>query len=94
MLEQIVEALKHVEYMVLVLTPGAIASDIVRKEWRQAVSASRDNTFKVWDLASGTIIASFSGEAGFISCVVAPDGKTIVAGDQGGRVYFLRLENF
>jgi len=27
------------------------------------------------------------------SCAVAPDQLTIVAGDEGGRVYFLRLEN-
>jgi Mrp family chromosome partitioning ATPase len=36
--QQIVAALtnEHVEYMVLVLTPAAMRSDIVRKEWRLA----------------------------------------------------------
>lgn len=34
--DQIVEALKQVEYMVLVMTPESIKSDIVRKEWRLA----------------------------------------------------------
>src|SRR5437867_12982808 len=33
---QIVEALNHVEFMVLVMTPAAIESPIVRKEWRYA----------------------------------------------------------
>ncbi|HQR34385.1 MAG TPA: NB-ARC domain-containing protein, partial [Blastocatellia bacterium] len=33
---QITEALDSVQFMLLVLTPGAIASDIVRKEWRYA----------------------------------------------------------
>jgi alpha-ketoglutarate-dependent taurine dioxygenase len=36
--QQIVAALtnEHVEYMVLVLTPAAMRSDMVRKEWRLA----------------------------------------------------------
>src|SRR5579864_3348691 len=33
---QIVEALNQVEYMVLVMTPAALRSPIVRKEWRYA----------------------------------------------------------
>ena len=33
---QITEALDQVEFMVLVLTPGAMQSPIVRKEWRYA----------------------------------------------------------
>ena len=33
---QIVEALNQVEYMVLVFTPGALKSPIIRKEWRYA----------------------------------------------------------
>ena len=34
--DQILEALKQVEYMVLVMTEAALASPVVRKEWRQA----------------------------------------------------------
>lgn len=34
--QQILEALDHVEYLVLVMTPAAIASPIVAKEWRMA----------------------------------------------------------
>src|SRR5438067_2167584 len=34
--QQIVEALNHVEFMVLVMTPGAMQSPTVRKEWRYA----------------------------------------------------------
>jgi len=34
--EQIKEALDYVEYMVLVITPAAIQSPIIRKEWRYA----------------------------------------------------------
>jgi len=34
--QQITEALDQVEFMVLVMTPNALASDTVRKEWRYA----------------------------------------------------------
>ena len=59
---------------------------------KRAISGSLDNTIKVWDLSSGNIIASFTGESSIASCAIAPDGVTIVAGDASGRVYFLRLE--
>ena len=36
--EQIKEALDHAEYMVLVITPAAIKSPIIRREWRYARS--------------------------------------------------------
>jgi WD40 repeat protein len=50
------------------------------------------DTLKVWNLATGNIIASFTGESPIASCAIAPDGLTIVAGDRLGRIYFLRLE--
>ena len=59
---------------------------------RRVVSASEDKTLKVWDLETGALICTFICE-GFVSCAaVAPDGRTFVAGDAAGRVYFLRLE--
>ena len=59
---------------------------------KRAISGSSDNTLKVWDLSNGNIIASFTGESPIACCAIAPDGVTIVAGDESGRVYFLRLE--
>ncbi|WP_442945174.1 WD40 repeat domain-containing protein [Nostoc sp.] len=60
---------------------------------RQVISASLDNTLKLWNLETGKEIATFTGEAPFICCTVAPDRVTIVAGNSSGRVHFLRLEN-
>ncbi|MFB2969677.1 NB-ARC domain-containing protein [Aerosakkonema sp. BLCC-F183] len=57
-----------------------------------AVSASDDNTLKIWDLASGKDIATFAGDSVLDCCAIAPDGVTIVAGEESGRVHFLRLE--
>ncbi len=58
----------------------------------KAVSGSEDNTLKVWDPATGEEIMTFEGESPFNCCAVAPDGKTIVAGDEAGIVHFLRME--
>lgn len=56
------------------------------------ISASSDHTLKVWDLKTQKIIASFTGESSINCCAVAPDGVTIVAGEESGRLHFLRLE--
>ncbi|MDZ8226403.1 WD40 repeat domain-containing protein, partial [Nostoc sp. ChiVER01] len=59
---------------------------------QQLISASLDSTLKVWNLATGEVIATFTGESFINCCAVAPDRMTIVAGEQSGRVHFLRLE--
>ncbi|MBD0340551.1 MAG: WD40 repeat domain-containing protein, partial [Microcoleus sp. Co-bin12] len=64
----------------------------ITPDGKRAISGSTDKTLKVWDLSSGNVIASFAGESSIASCAIAPDGVTIVAGDESGRVYFLRLE--
>jgi WD40 repeat protein len=65
----------------------------VTPDGQRAVSASLDTTLKVWDLATGTVVATFFADGDTGACAVAPDGVTICAGDAFGRVHFLRLEN-
>jgi WD40 repeat protein len=60
---------------------------------RRAVSASEDKTLKVWDLETGQELSSFTTEANKLCCAIAPNGDTVVAGDRGGHVYFLRMED-
>ncbi|MET0112282.1 hypothetical protein [Limnospira fusiformis] len=64
----------------------------IAPDGKTAVSASSDRTLKLWDLATGGVLATFTGEAPMISCAVADDGVTVVAGDWLGGVNFLRLE--
>jgi hypothetical protein len=45
----------------------------------------------VWDLDDGRLIVTFHCDAPALCCACA-DERRIVAGDGGGRVYFLRLE--
>jgi WD40 repeat protein len=63
----------------------------VTPDGKRAVSASADYTLKVWDLATGLLITTFHCDAPAHCCVFA-DERRIVAGDEGGRVYFLVLE--
>ncbi|CAK0745829.1 hypothetical protein CCP3SC5AM1_1300004 [Gammaproteobacteria bacterium] len=38
------------------------------------------------------LIAEFTGESPILTCAVAEDGVTIIAGEKSGRIHFLRLE--
>ena len=52
----------------------------VTPDGKQAVSASDDQTLKVWDLASGRELRTLAGHSSFVSAVtVAPDGKQAVS---------------
>jgi WD40 repeat protein len=62
----------------------------VTADGRRAVSASLDHTLKVWDLESGRVIATFTCDAAAL-CVFA-GAQTIAAGDAGGQVHFLSLQ--
>ena len=63
----------------------------VTPDGKRVVSASWDRTLKVWDLDDGRLIATFHCDGAAYCCACA-DERRIVAGDEGGRVYFLRLE--
>ena len=58
---------------------------------KRAVSASWDGALRLWDLETGAVLAAFYCEAAPFCCACAAP-KWIVAGDQGGRIYFLALE--
>ena len=65
----------------------------ITADGRRLVSGSEDKTLKVWDLETGALICTFNCEGSVDCAAVALDGRTFVAGDAVGRVYFLRLEN-
>ncbi|KOP25883.1 hypothetical protein AMR41_13365, partial [Hapalosiphon sp. MRB220] len=71
---------------------NSVSAVAVTPNEQQVISASSDNTLKVWNLDTGEVITTFTGEYPINCCAVAPDGVTIVAGEQSGRVHFLRLE--
>jgi WD40 repeat protein len=62
----------------------------VLADGRRAVSGSRDNTLRLWDLESGEVIATFTGDAA-ITCVAVARDDLFVAGSGNGAVHILRL---
>jgi hypothetical protein len=71
---------------------NSVEAVAVTPDGRCAVSASNDRTLRLWDLESGKEVATFTGDDHMGSCAIAPDGHTIIAGDESGRMHFLRLE--
>jgi len=65
---------------------------VISPNGQTLVTAFDDRTLKVRDISTGKEIAQFIGESAIWCCAIAPDGKTIVAGEASGRVHFLRLE--
>jgi WD40 repeat protein len=59
---------------------------------QRALSASSDRTLKLWNLTTGACLYTFHGDSAFLCCAISADGRTVVAGDRAGVVYFLRLE--
>lgn len=68
------------------VTHVALAAD-----GRRAVSASFDNTLRVWNLDSGACLARFSADGPIPVCGITTGAHVIVAGDAAGRVHILRL---
>ena len=64
----------------------------VTPDGERAVSASDDQTLKVWDLSSGECIVTFTCDWPAHCCAYSDALKLIVAGDAGGHLHFLRLE--
>lgn len=61
----------------------------VYADGRRAISASYDQRIILWDLASGNVIANFFADAPVTARAIV--GDKIVAGDQLGRVHFVRV---
>ena len=64
----------------------------VTRDGQYVISASRDQTIKVWDIRNRCCVATFTGDCEMTACDVAPDGHVIIAGDALGSIHILRLE--
>lgn len=67
---------------------------IVTPDGRRAVSASWDNTLKVWDLESGREIHTLTGHSDVVTSVsVTPDGRKAVSASWDGTVKVWDMES-
>jgi WD40 repeat protein len=70
---------------------GSVKAVAVTPDGKLAVSASYDNTLKVWDLESRVSVATFRCDAAALCCAFGGNDK-IVAGDRGARLHFMVLQ--
>jgi WD40 repeat protein len=61
---------------------------------RLGISASKDQSLRVWDLKLKRAVASFITDDSVECCAAAGDGKRIAVGDADGGVHFLILEGW
>ena len=57
---------------------------------RRALSASWDNTLKLWDIKTGAQVARFTCDA-IATCCAVIDAHRLVGGDRLGRLHWLEL---
>jgi WD40 repeat protein len=69
---------------------ATVSGVAVTPDSKRAVSASGDHTLKIWGLDTDLIV-TFHCDAP-VSCCAFIDEQRIIAGDRGGRVYILSLE--
>lgn len=70
----------------------AVRAVAVTPDGQRAVSASGDHTVKVWDLETGKLFTTFTSDGSAKCCAFSDSLALIVAGDAGGNMHFLYLE--
>jgi WD40 repeat protein len=71
---------------------GGVNAVAISPDGTLAVSGGDDHTLKVWLPKTGECLSNFTGEGAITCCSIAPDNRSIVAGEVSGRIHFLRLE--
>jgi WD40 repeat protein len=56
-----------------------------------AYSCSRDRSLRVWGMADGRQLASFTTDAALRCLAVSPDGVTVAVGDMAGRSHLMQF---
>jgi len=77
------ELIVHREKALPLFTTSVSHQDVVNdavfsRDGTRILTASRDNTAKLWDAASGRLIASFAHQDGITHAAFSPDGARIL----------------
>ncbi len=70
---------------------GRIVALVTTPDGQRAISASLDQTIRIWDLRSGRTVRSVDGDARALA--VTSDGRRLVAGSPTGAVTLFDLDN-
>ncbi len=66
----------------------------VSLDGRLIASAGDDHALFLWDLEEGKRISSFYADHPLTRCVFTIEGQRVIAGDAGGGVHFLRIDEW
>lgn len=70
---------------------GGVYALALSADGKRLLSASGDMAVRIWDFETGGVISTFQCEAA-AQCCAFIDQRRVIAGDEGGRVYLLALE--
>ncbi|HEU0200701.1 MAG TPA: DUF4062 domain-containing protein [Burkholderiaceae bacterium] len=76
----------------LLRLPGRSVAGVATADGHQLITLRRESQIVWWDLKSGAALARFNGVGPMSACAITPDGKTLVAGEDTGRLHVLHLE--
>jgi len=72
----------------------SVAGCAISPDGKKVVSASWDETLKVWDLESGDEMAILKGHSGWVKgCAISPDGKKVVSASDDKTLKVWDLES-
>ena len=71
---------------------GEVSCVAIARDGDRAVSVSRDCTVRLWHLPDGKSIAELSCDGPLTAAAISEDGTLIMAGEESGRIHFLRLD--
>ena len=80
------------EIRVLTGHTAKVNSISVGIEGRILASVADDSTVRIWRIPTGEQISAFTGESPMTACAAGSRVPLVVAGDQTGKVHFLRLQ--
>lgn len=58
---------------------------------RHTLNALDVCTLRLWNVDSGREFARWTTDATLLGCALGPDGETVIAGDNIGRLHFLSI---
>ncbi len=64
----------------------------VSRDGRFIASSGDDHALFLWDIEEGTRLSSFFADHPLTRCTFTIDGQRVIAGDAGGGVHFLRID--
>jgi WD40 repeat protein len=66
---------------------GKVRSVAMTPDGMRIVAGSKDNTVKVWEMATGDSRELFGNDSSINSLALSPDGRWLAYGDTVGRVW-------